>query len=139
MMMHAHTESSTQGNPSIEHERTDVSIIGVAIAVLIVIVLVTAVLLFMAGMFGALREYRAAGVPDISPFTTQRQPPPPPRLQVDPAADLAELHEYEQNLLRTYRWVDRDKGIVTIPVDRAIDLLLQRDTLNQTGGSDASE
>jgi hypothetical protein len=52
--------------------------------------------------------------------------PPPPRLQADPAADLAELHAREDNLLNQYGWVDRNKGIVHIPIDQAIDQVAAR-------------
>jgi hypothetical protein len=49
--------------------------------------------------------------------------PPEPRLQDDPAADLAAERAREQAQLDGYAWVDRDAGIARIPVDRAMAIL----------------
>ena len=49
--------------------------------------------------------------------------PAPPRLQVKPARDLGLLHQAEDDLLKTYEWVDRGKGVVRIPIERAMELL----------------
>ena len=49
--------------------------------------------------------------------------PSGPRLQSDPAVDLAAERRREQAQLNGYAWVDRDKGVARIPIDRAIDLL----------------
>lgn len=49
--------------------------------------------------------------------------PPQPRLQSDPAANLAAERAREQALLDGYAWVDRQAGIARIPVDRAMDIL----------------
>jgi cytochrome b561 len=58
--------------------------------------------------------------------TTEPPPgaiPPEPRLQNDPASDLAAERSREQAQLDGYAWVDRDAGIARIPVDRAMDIL----------------
>ncbi|HVW09399.1 MAG TPA: hypothetical protein VHC90_12495 [Bryobacteraceae bacterium] len=52
--------------------------------------------------------------------------PPEPRLQRSPAGDLAEKRASENALLDHYWWVDRPKGIVGMPIDRAIQILTQR-------------
>jgi hypothetical protein len=51
---------------------------------------------------------------------------PAPRLQVDPAADLIELRAREDARLHTYGWVDKKAGVIHIPIERAMDLVLQR-------------
>jgi lysylphosphatidylglycerol synthetase-like protein (DUF2156 family) len=40
-------------------------------------------------------------------------------------AALAELRGKEQTLATTYGWVDKDKGVVRLPLDRAIELTIQ--------------
>lgn len=40
-------------------------------------------------------------------------------------AILAELHGKEQTAATTYGWVDKDKGVVRLPLDRAIELTIQ--------------
>lgn len=52
--------------------------------------------------------------------------PPPPRLQIDPAADLVALRTAETARLSGYGWVERERGIVHIPIDRALALTAER-------------
>jgi hypothetical protein len=52
--------------------------------------------------------------------------PPEPRLQVDPGTDLARLRSTEQAQLDGYGWVDRQAGTVHIPIERAMQLLVER-------------
>lgn len=49
--------------------------------------------------------------------------PPQPRLQANPAADLAAERRREEGMLEGYAWVDRKRGIARIPVRRAMDIL----------------
>ena len=51
---------------------------------------------------------------------------PPPLLQINPAADLAAFREAERQRLATYGWVDRSRGVVRIPLERALSLTLDR-------------
>ncbi|HEX4067962.1 MAG TPA: hypothetical protein VHZ09_18220 [Acidobacteriaceae bacterium] len=52
---------------------------------------------------------------------------PSPRLQIDNGdQDLANLHEREDLLLDHYSWIDRSKGTVRIPIERAMELMAQR-------------
>jgi hypothetical protein len=39
-----------------------------------------------------------------------------------PAWELADLRLEQETELNAYRWVDQEKGLVAIPIDRAIDL-----------------
>jgi hypothetical protein len=49
-----------------------------------------------------------------------------PGIQVNPPADLATLHVEENTVLDGYAWVDREHGIVRIPIARAMELLVQK-------------
>jgi hypothetical protein len=52
---------------------------------------------------------------------------PTPRLQGDDGnQDTADLHVREDLLLDNYSWVDRSKGTIRIPIDRAMELIAQR-------------
>ena len=52
---------------------------------------------------------------------------PTPRLQDDDGnLDTADLHTREDLLLDNYSWVDRTKGTIRIPIDRAMELIAQR-------------
>ena len=49
-----------------------------------------------------------------------------PRLQVDAAAELEAFRAREETELTTYGWINKTSGIVRVPIDRAIDLVLQQ-------------
>lgn len=52
---------------------------------------------------------------------------PTPRLELDDGnSDLAELHEREDLLLNYYSWVDRSKGTVRIPIERAMQIIAEK-------------
>jgi hypothetical protein len=48
---------------------------------------------------------------------------PKPRLQENPAVDLAQMRAEEQRRVAAYGWVDCKAGIAHIPVERAMDIL----------------
>lgn len=48
---------------------------------------------------------------------------PEPRLQIDETQDRDALRAEESERLERYAWVDRRKGVVRIPIDRAMDLI----------------
>jgi hypothetical protein len=52
--------------------------------------------------------------------------PPVPRLQTTAPLDLKHYCADQDKTLEEYGWVDSQAGIVRIPVDRAMDLLLQK-------------
>jgi hypothetical protein len=59
-------------------------------------------------------------------FSPATQMPPAPRVQQNPRLDLGAYMQEENEVLDTYGWVDRKAGIVRVPVDRAMTLLLQQ-------------
>ncbi|HEX6797501.1 MAG TPA: hypothetical protein VF116_07290 [Ktedonobacterales bacterium] len=98
-------------NPETAYERTDVRlmIIGV-LAIVTVAFLVTVPLVLRSAYYHTL-----AGVDRQLAVT-----PPTPELQVDPRSDLAEFRNEESARLNSYGWVDRGKGVVHIPIARAM-------------------
>jgi len=61
-----------------------------------------------------------------SPFTNVREIPAGPLLQSMPHVDLQTYCEDQQQQVNTYGWVDQQAGVVRLPVDRAMDLILER-------------
>jgi hypothetical protein len=49
-----------------------------------------------------------------------------PRLQISPPRDLAAFRAQEDAELNTYGWINRTAGVARIPIDQAMNLLLQR-------------
>lgn len=55
-----------------------------------------------------------------------RVPPPAPQLQTNPSQDLANFRAEEERRLNTYYWIDRQKGIVHLPIERAMEKLAEQ-------------
>ncbi|WP_263350804.1 hypothetical protein [Acidicapsa acidisoli] len=52
---------------------------------------------------------------------------PSPRLQTDDGyQEIMDIHAKEDLLLENYSWVDESKGILRIPIDRAMELVAER-------------
>jgi len=56
-----------------------------------------------------------------------------PRLQIDPALDLARMRARDLRELSTSAWVDRKAGVFRIPIERAMQLLAERGLPNVGG------
>jgi hypothetical protein len=52
--------------------------------------------------------------------------PPGPNLQPNPSADLAAFRAAEDAELATWAWVDREKAVVRVPVERALEIVAAR-------------
>jgi hypothetical protein len=51
---------------------------------------------------------------------------PEPQLEIDERTELNKVRLSEEDRLSTYDYIDKDAGTVRIPIDRAMDLLVQR-------------
>jgi len=118
--------TKTGAPPPAGHEPAHIHARGVvwlAIAVAGGCLLVVAVVFFMTGWLGmpaGQHEQRLQRV-DVQP--------PQPRLQPDPEADLAAYTRQKHVLLHDYRWLDRNRSIARIPIERAMQLLSQPGSL----------
>jgi hypothetical protein len=49
-----------------------------------------------------------------------------PALQPDPDGDMAKFLATEEEALTQYSWLNKDAGVVRLPIDRAKELVLER-------------
>lgn len=119
--------TETERKPSREegYERRDANVrtllqFGFWLAVLIVVVLFA-----MRWTFNFLSEKEPTGPPP-TPFEKARALPPKPRLQVEPHQDLKTYCDGQLALLNGYGWTDQQSGVTHIPIDQAMDKLLQQ-------------
>lgn len=113
---------------SIGHEERDVSAGPIALSVVGLAVVGVAALVAMLLLFTVLARWQAAQSNPPSPLaaTYGLKEPPAPRLQTDPRQDLVDLRARDGAAIHSYAWVDKQAGIVRIPVERAIALLAER-------------
>jgi hypothetical protein len=124
--MAEHAPANYRDNPNVRREKSDVdtrAIIRFGLALAIVLVATYLVLLGLFGYFST-REMRLGRGPARVQSTDQL--PPEPRLELSPRANLEALRAAEKEVLENYDWVDKQKGIVRIPIERAMELVAQR-------------
>jgi hypothetical protein len=123
--METKPETHSPGRAGPGYETRDTSIRGLVIFGITLFVSLVVVLVVAAKLFQYFATVQSLG-PPASPFANARVLPPAPRLQVGPHLDLQHYQQSQQELLNSYGWVDRNAGTVRIPIDRAMDLLLQQ-------------
>lgn len=78
-------------------------------------------------LFAYMRHLKSVESPPVSPVTNRvDQYPPEPRIQANPALDYESMYYDDQWLLHHYQWIDKQKGIVAIPIDQAINTIAKR-------------
>ena len=108
------------------YEKSDASPRGLLYFALIMAAILAATSLSLLWLFKYFQKAENPGSFVPAPFAAERPLPPPPRVQPNPGADLQNYYQSQQNLLNGYGWIDRQNGIVRLPIDRAMELLLQR-------------
>jgi hypothetical protein len=83
------------------------------------------------GLWGLFRFFAAqarseqpAMAPNVA--ASLKRTPPEPRLEPLPLAPRRELRAAEDARLSSYGWVDRSGGVARIPIDRAMQLIVER-------------
>ena len=64
--------------------------------------------------------------PRKSHQTIEAHIPPEPRIEVAPYEQLQQLRVKEDHILNSYAYVDKESGVVRVPIDKAIDMLQPR-------------
>lgn len=114
-------------NEDVRFERKDIANGHVVLTGAALLIVVWAIVGLLSFYFSYLSHYREEVSPPALPYEEGAQKlPPEPRLQASPTADLQQLRARENAVLSQYRWIDRSKGVVAIPIDRAIQLIAQR-------------
>jgi len=118
-------------------ERQDLSPKGILHFLIGLSILIVAIYFIVYGIYGFLdklnKENQATMSPMVAPQADTRAVGPSninafpePRLEESERTELRSFIEDEDRKLATYNWVDKDKGIVQIPIERAMDLVVQR-------------
>jgi hypothetical protein len=135
-------DASDITNPEVHHEVSDVRvrpILWFGVGLLVSTVVIYLLMVWLFDIFEK-REKKAELKP--SPLAAERQRiPNEPRLYLSPKElgqpkpnivtdhpfqELKKLREQEDEKLNHYNWVDQNAGVVTIPIDEAKRLVLQR-------------
>jgi hypothetical protein len=110
----------------LNHETTDVSLTGITRIAILSFACIFAVLGLVYVFWGAFVRYSADTRP-MEPMAGRKagedRLPIAPLVITDEPGALRQLRTKERDVLDHYGWVDKNQGVVRIPIDRAIDLL----------------
>jgi len=115
-------------NPAVHHEETDVDLRAILAfgAGLVAVAIAVHILIWLLFRFFDAQAARRDVVEYPLAAEQADRLPPEPRLQTNPRQDLQDLRTQETDTLTTYGWVDRNNGVVRIPIDDAMKLVVQR-------------
>ena len=125
------------GHESFEHQ--DLKPAGIVYFFLALAVLTVLCMFGLIGLYAYLDHREKASQPEVNPLVakvpedTRHVAPgypqtafPSPRLEEDERGQLNGIRMEEEKTLYSYGWVDEKAGTVRIPIERAMDLLVQR-------------
>jgi hypothetical protein len=128
---------NTTGNGSFE--RQDLQVSGILYFLLTLVVVTAICLAGLRGLFAYLDHREKGAQPAVNPLVTNvpedtrhivpGYPPgafPNPKLEEDERGQLNGIRLEEEKMLYSYGWVDEKAGAVRIPIERAMDLIVQR-------------
>jgi hypothetical protein len=90
---------------------------GLALGIVLVFVLMT----WIFNTFSDIQKKEAS-----AGTTPESSTPPEPRLQISPEADNRQFIAREREVLTRYGWIDKEKGVARVPIDRAMEIMLER-------------
>ena len=116
---------------AVAYERRDIDLGRLVRVGFVITALVAMSFVLMWWLFGFLVEHEAetSGRPHPLARELGRSMPPTPVLQTNPRDDLLALRATEQLVLGTYAWIDKERGLVRIPIEKAMDLTAKRGLL----------
>lgn len=124
----------TQHNPGHEshaqvaYEQVDINSWSVTKFAVLLVVMSVVSLIVSWGYFGVLHRMddgARPAMPAMAMHPADREPPAP-RLQRTPFDDVRALRVTESAQLEGYGWVDQAAGVTSIPIERAMELYVQR-------------
>lgn len=118
-----HGAQGPQGSAG--YERRDANVKALFIFAVLMATIIIATLFAMKYMFRLVSDVEPLGPPAAPYAANARVVPPAPQLQVKPHADLKDYCKDQENQIDSYGWVDKQAGIVHIPIEQAMDIVLK--------------
>jgi hypothetical protein len=125
------------GHGGFEHQ--DLQVSGILYFLLSLVVGVLLCIFLLRGVYVFLDHREKASQPPVNPLVTNvptdtrtiapgypQSAFPSPKLEEDERGQLNGILLQEENTLYSYGWIDEKAGTVRIPIERAMDLIVQR-------------
>lgn len=153
MSSDANPSNNPYGHGSFERE--DLSVAGVLYFIVGIAALSVVAFLLMAGFYKLLDERASKTQPEVSPLATNvpkdtrkltegykdylKDNFPTPRLEIDERTELNDDRIAEEEKLNSYSYVDDSHVTVRIPIERAMELIVQRGLPVRSQGAPSAE
>ena len=109
------------------YEVRDVNLRILIWSVIALIVVVVVISVGVGLLYGLLNANQTAHSAPPPPLLEESQGlPPAPLLERDPEKDWRQMKNEQDKFLNSYGWVDKKAGVVHIPIERAVELTLER-------------
>jgi hypothetical protein len=114
-------------NEEVDFEASDINIRTTFISGVSALIGIWAIIGLIYFLFAYLAHERTVNSPLPLPIEARGNPlPPEPRLQPSPHNDLMKMRAREDWELSHYFWIDKTKGKIAIPIERAMDIVAAR-------------
>jgi hypothetical protein len=128
---HAHDQNPEYGPtpPGAKYEHTDIDpAVGYKFALWLTVAMVLSFgIVYGVFVFFDRQETSANEAAQRYPLAKDfERPLPTPSLQTQPFGDVYALREDEAKKLGSYGWVDKEGGVARIPIDKAMEVMMQR-------------
>jgi len=108
------------------HEGRDLRVTIVALFGLVLTATLVGSHFLLRGVFAGYSVWTDRAERPRPPLREARVVPPQPRLQDNPSRDLESLRTDERRRLESYGWIDRERRILHIPIERAMEQVMRR-------------
>lgn len=115
-------------HPEVQFEHSDVnasSLLKYGFWLVVTTAVVVVILWRLYFVFVA-QEAARQPPPPVMKIDPEAMSVPPPNLQAMPIQDLTAFRRREDGVLHSYGWVDKEAGVVRIPIDEAMRILAER-------------
>jgi hypothetical protein len=130
-------------NTEVSYEHRDMGARGILLFLVVLAISGVAIFALIWGMYFGMEKYAAANDPQLHPLLPPDRLPersrvivpsnvpintekfPTPRLQTDDATDMRTFLKQEDRMMTAEPWKD-SSGVVHLPIDRAMELVVQR-------------
>ena len=102
------------------HEGADLHIRNVVKVVALLGVTLIVSILIVTLFFRHMEKIHTDRTSEAAPVVVESELPPLPRLQTNPLRDLQAVRAVEDSHLDRYAWIDQERGIAQIPIERAM-------------------
>jgi hypothetical protein len=128
---------NTAANGGYEHQ--DLQVSGILYFLLTIVVVTAICLVGLRGLYAHFERREKTLEPPVNPLVTSvptdtrhiapgypQNVFPSPKLEEDERGQLNDIRTNEEKVLYSYGWVDEKNGTVRIPIERAMELMVQR-------------